>query len=454
MKLVRVPHIATHVSALIVSFAQLGTLVTSRIPASSDFIGLTTAMVACVAAADAGAQEQKPDQPPQENSGQAEATPAEPKPQSFMDIYGFAQLDLGYDLRVTNPDWFDVNRPSRLPSVPGEFGKNGNTFFSVRQTRFGVKGSQFTSLGELKYQFEFDMFGVGVNAGQTTIRPRHYYGEIGPVLAGQTNSVFMDVNVFPNILEYWGPNGMVFLRLPQLRLTAGGNGPTTFMVSLEQANASADSSSIADRVDLTNVHGRFQYPDVAAAVSHTWHNKSYLRLAGILRDFKIDNTATNYTQNLTGWGVNASANLVIHKDVLRLQYVIGDGIQNYMNDAPFDVAPEANVGNLVRPIKGKPVPMHSFVVYLDHTWNDHWTSAIGYSELVTENTSLQAPATFRKGRYASVNLLYSPFKNFLTGGEFQYGKRYNFTNGYNPDDYRVQFSFKYAWDFKVFGKKS
>jgi hypothetical protein len=131
----------------------------------------------------------------------------------------------------------------------------------VRQSRFGVKGSQYTDLGELKYEFEFDMFGVGVDAGQTTIRPRHYYGELGPVLAGQTNSVFMDVDVFPNILEYWGPNGMVFLRNPQLRYTPV-NGATKFMIALEKPGASGDAGLIADRIDLSNVHARFPKGEV------------------------------------------------------------------------------------------------------------------------------------------------------------------------------------------------
>jgi hypothetical protein len=32
------------------------------------------------------------------------------------------------------------------------------------------------------------------------------------------------------------------------------------------------------------------------------------------------------------------------------------------------------------------------------------------------------------------------------GSEFQFGRRVNFSNGYNFNDYRVQFSFKFDWD--------
>lgn len=387
----------------------------------------------------------------QETQGQGGSPSPQDEQKSYLDVYGFVMLDMGYDVKTNDPNWFDVMRPSKLPSVPGEFGKDGNTYFGVRQSRFGVNGEQYTSIGKLKYEFEFDMFGVGVDAGQTTIRPRQYWGEVGPILAGQTNSVFMDGDVFPNTVEYWGPNGMVFLRNPQLRFTPI-NGATKLMFALEKPGGSGDAGAIANRIDLSNIHARFQFPDVSAAISHTWEDKSYIRVAGIFRDFKIDNLKNNATQNVEGWGVNVSSNIHFAKDVLRLQYVYGEGIENYMNDAPIDVAPELNLSNLAVPIKGKGVPMYSFVAYLDHSWSDKWTTAIGYARLLMHNTNLQLPDAFHAGEYASVNLLYSPFKNFMAGGEFQYGRRYNFSSGFNPNDYRVQFSFKYSFDFRVFGK--
>jgi hypothetical protein len=35
-----------------------------------------------------------------------------------FDIYGFGQGDFIVDFKRNNPDWFDVNRPSRQPSNP------------------------------------------------------------------------------------------------------------------------------------------------------------------------------------------------------------------------------------------------------------------------------------------------------------------------------------------------
>jgi hypothetical protein len=108
-------------------------------------------------------------------------------------------------------------RLNKLPSFDGQFGEDGSTFAGVRQTRLGVRGFTPTALGELKTTFEFELFGTGVDEGQTTFRLRHAYGELGKFGAGQWWSPFMDIDVFPNSIEYWGPAGMVFFRNVQVR---------------------------------------------------------------------------------------------------------------------------------------------------------------------------------------------------------------------------------------------
>ena len=139
------------------------------------------------------------------------------KGESTFTIYGFAMLDAGYQFKQNDPNWFDVIRPTKLPAFRDQFDPDGKVYYGVRQSRLGVKSSTPTKYGELKTQFEFELFGTGVDAGQTTFRLRHAYGELGQFGAGQTWSPFMDIDVFPNSLEYWGPNGMVFFRNLQFR---------------------------------------------------------------------------------------------------------------------------------------------------------------------------------------------------------------------------------------------
>src|SRR6185503_6966549 len=180
-----------------------------------------------------------------------------------MEIYGFIMMDMGYNFNQIHPDWFDVVRPTKLPSFKNEFAPDGNFYFSVRQTRLGCKNYFQTGLGELRTQFEFEMFGTGVDAGQTTIRLRHAYAELGKFGAGQYWSPFMDIDVFPNTVEYWGPTGMAFFRNVQLRYMPI-QGPTRLTIALERPGASADQGIYADRIELGDVKPRFQYPDLSA----------------------------------------------------------------------------------------------------------------------------------------------------------------------------------------------
>src|SRR5579862_7156452 len=211
---------------------------------------------------------------------QAEEHAEQPKPSSSINFYGYAMADSGFNFGSINPDWFDVERPTQLPSSKGEFGPDGSTFFGVRQTRFGVKSFTPTPVGDLKTIFEFELFGTGVDAGQTTFRLRHAWGELGHFGGGQTWSPFMDIDVFPNSLEYWGPNGMVFFRNVQVRWTPIRSNKTEVMVALERPGASADQGVYSDRIELLNVKPRFNLPNVTghARMTRSW---GYIQAAGL-----------------------------------------------------------------------------------------------------------------------------------------------------------------------------
>ena len=373
-----------------------------------------------------------------------------------MDIYGFAMMDMGFNFRTINPDWFDTMRVTKLPSFEGEFGKNYSTFAGVRQTRFGVKAAAPTSLGELKTIFEFEMFGVGVDEGQTTFRLRHAYGEVGKFGAGQTWSPFMDPDVFPNSLEYWGPTGMVFYRNVQFRWMPL-QGKTNVTIALERPGASGDSGRLADRIELSDISPRFALPDLTGQFTHgtSW---GYIRAAGVVRRINWDDNLADVLDlggHVTGWGVNVSSNINIgpdnKKSVVKLQAVYGKGIENYMNDAPVDVGIVANPGDPALPIKGQALRVYGIVAFLDQKWNDKWSSSMGYSIEDIKNSDLQLPIAFRKGQYALANLLYYPVPNVMLGGELQWGRRDNFSDGFHYDDYKLQFSFKYNFSHKIGG---
>jgi nucleoside-specific outer membrane channel protein Tsx len=153
-----------------------------------------------------------------------------------------------------------------------------------------------------------------------------------------------------------------------------------------------------------------------------------------------------------GWGLNFSSNLKFGQgDVLRLQLVYGEGIENYMNDSPVDVGIARNPGNTVRPVKGDTLPIVGTVIFLDHQWNEKWSSTVGYSNQNITNSDGQAPDAFHAGHYALGNLLYSPVANVMMGGEFQWGRRVNFSDHFQYDGYKMQFSFKYNFSHRLGG---
>jgi hypothetical protein len=381
-------------------------------------------------------------------------TAAKPDDKPRLDIYGFAMLDMGYQAKQNDPNWFDVVRPTKLPAFPNEFGEDGHFYAGVRQSRLGVKGFIPTDVGEVKTIFEFELFGTGVDAGQTTFRLRQAWGELGAFGAGQTWSPFMDPDVFPNSVEYWGPNGMVFFRNVQARWTPWQNGDSNFMVALERPGASADQGAYAGRIELQDVKARFPLPDLSAHFRYA-KDWGHVQVAGILRQMKWDDLngdQFDLSGDATGWGINVSTNLKVSKHVIRASVVYGAGIQNYMNDAPVDVGIERNLSNPRTPVVGKALPILGIVAFVDLNWNDEWTSTVGYSMVDIDNSDAQTDDAFKKGQYALANILYHPTAAVFLGPEVQWGKRENFRDGFTSDDFRIQFSAKYNFKLSLGGK--
>ena len=384
----------------------------------------------------------EPDAPP------PTATPKQDKSGNTFEVYGFVMVDAGYQFGQNDPAWFDVIRATKLPSFENEYGRDGHTYFGVRQTRFGVKSSTPTKWGDLKTQFEFELFGTGVDAGQTTFRLRHAYGELGQFGAGQTWSPFMDIDSFPNTVEYWGPTGMPFFRNVQVRWMPI-KGQSRVTIALERPGASGDAGVVADRIELEGIRPKFAWPDLSweARYGKNW---GYVEIAGILRSIKWVDTNDDKLDlggSDLGWGLNLTSNLnFTKKDVARLGAVYGEGIQNYMNDSPVDVGAEFDLSDPLRPIKGRALPIFAMTAFLDHTWNEKFTSSVGYSFQNIENSSAQLDSAFHRGHYAIGNLLFYPVKNAMVGAELQWGRRENYRDNFTSDDLRIQFSFKYNFN--------
>jgi DcaP outer membrane protein len=373
------------------------------------------------------------------------------------DLYGFVMADAGYNAGRIDPDWFDVMRPSKLPSFENQFGEDGETWFSARQSRFGIKFWQPTAKYDVRGIFEFELFGVGDDAGQTTFRVRHAYLQYNKFGAGQYHSVFMDMDIFPDSIEYWGPPGMILFRNVQARYMPIMGDKHNVAISLEKPGVSGDAGRydefVASRAGL-NV--RSPLPDLAAhyRYSDEW---GHVQLAGILRRIELDDTtddAFDFSDQLTGWGLNFTTRFKLGRGTVKGGLVYGEGIETYLNDATPDFAAlpdplDPNDPGLP-PGGAAPIPVVAASLFYDVPWSDRFTSTFGFSfqDRDLDGTAV-LPDAFKSGRYALANLTYYPVRELMTAVELQYGRRKNFSDGWDYDAWRIQFSAKYRFSFRL-----
>jgi hypothetical protein len=233
------------------------------------------------------------------------------------------------------------------------------------------------------------------------------------------------------------------------------DGTSHARVAIEAPGASGDAGVLADRVELQNVKARFPSPDFTGHY-RLGGKRGYFQFGGALRYIAYDDVLTTDKFDLSGhvwgWGISLSSGLKVGKnDMLHLQFINGAGVENYFNDAPVDVSIKSNPGNAATPVVGEALGDFGLVLFLDHTWNDRFTSAVGYSRVDISNSNGQAANAYKNGQYALVNLLCTPAKNVMMGGELQWTHRENFSDGFSVSDVRLQFSFKYSFGVKVGG---
>ena len=124
----------------------------------------------------------------------------------------------------------------------------------------------------------------------------------------------MDIDVFPNTVEYWGPTGMAFFRNVQVRYMPI-QGDTRLTFALERPGASADQGIYAGRIELADVKPRFPLPDFSAEYRKAG-KFGYVELAGILRSMKWEDQGTDpyeLSGDALGWGLNLVQTLNLAK---------------------------------------------------------------------------------------------------------------------------------------------
>ncbi len=332
-----------------------------------------------------------------------------PGTNTSLDIGGHIWNDIIYnDREMDNQAGF---QPSSIPTVNQR--RSNESTFSAGQSKLYFKTFTPTQWGDMNTRIEFDMW---QEDGSSDFHLTHLWAELGPFGAGQTFSNFMDITSFPNIIEYWGPNSMVFTRQSQVRYTHTLSDNTRIAISLE------DPHSDITLPDGAPADGREEWPDLALSY-FTEGDWGHFRVGGLLRQISAEaNDGSGRQDEDLGWGLNFTGSLNFgEQDRLVYQYAFGEGFARYMNDpccsvvGGNDAALDKN-GNL------KAIDIAGGFVYWDHFWSKRWSTSIGASYAEIDPLAGQKNEAFDHGFYTSANLLWYPADPLKVGFELIYGE--------------------------------
>jgi hypothetical protein len=327
----------------------------------------------------------------------------------------------------------DENRfvTARIP-VSGEPAYDGDGQFNIN-----AKGSQLrldvrapTVAGSPRFYYENDFYGSG--GGEFPYRIRHLYGQIYNIIVGQTYSVFEDPDVWPDTVDYEGPNSAIFARRPLIRYQHRFGDEWQGNVSIEQPESEVDASFDADAT------GSNEAPD--GGLNFRWERAEvgHVQLATILRDIGVNGPVVG-DQNAFGWGLNLSGGFeVFANDSIQTQLTYGEGIFRYVNDdfqnldAAFDRS-----GNL------EPLPYFGAMFGFTHHWSEAFRSTASYGYVTVDNAFSQDGDTYHETHYGSLNLIWQIRKRLSVGLEELYGRK-STVDGSDGDVFRTQIGLVYS----------
>jgi hypothetical protein len=274
----------------------------------------------------------------------------------------------------------------------------------------------------------------------------------------------MDYDVFPNVLDYEGPPGMVLMRQPIAAVRIPLSCRTKFTMGIEQPYSditwfdgtdfvvNPGSGIITDAGVDRNIQ---DVPDLTANWRYTG-DYGHLQVAGIARKISfLDDTGLaddelGYGVNLTGtwhpWGRCGGCSCDGEKTPLQKsrflwQFAAGEGINRYIQDvnglgldAAFDPATGLEL-----------IPAAGWFLYYEQWWSQKWASVVGYgvSESDLDDTTLPGD-TYERATYASANIIWLPTDRMGVGLEYLFGSREN-RDGQSGEANRIQMAFQYKF---------
>ena len=148
-----------------------------------------------------------------------------PGTNTSVSFSGYVKFDAIHDFNTDLGDSFEAYGKFPLKGADDR----PKTSFHARQSRIRFDSLTKTDAGDLKTRIEGDFYYYD----GAPFRLRHAYGSLGPVLAGQTWSIFQDEDTYADTVDFGGPVGIVSSRRSQLRYTWSMGKSLTGQVAIE-----------------------------------------------------------------------------------------------------------------------------------------------------------------------------------------------------------------------------
>lgn len=377
--------------------------------------------------------------------------------------YGMVRVDAIFDFNpIGATDSFATS------SIPVPQGRGQNVSLTPRYTRLGFDTeTPWEAMDwKIKTRLEVDFFNGNQSGafGSFPLRLRFAWVDFGPFLIGQSASLFMDYDAFPNVVDYQGPPGMVLMRQPiaavrfplgeKFKISAGMEQPYSDIQWFEGGGWVVNPGT--GNITTPGVGRNIQdMPDFTGNLRYTG-DYGHVQLAGIARKLTFQpataasDSVFGYGGNLTGtwhpWAQwegcpTSDAKTPMQKSRFLGQYAAGRGIARYIQelngfglDATYD------------PTNGfRAISSQGWFVAYEQWWADNWASNFTLGGTARSSLTGTLPDnTLKEATYYSANIIWFPVERMGVGLEYLTGSREN-KDGESGTAHRLQAGLQYKF---------
>ena len=349
-----------------------------------------------------------------------------------------AQVDMMFDDKFMG--YQDLFIPSSIPVDGAPFSDSGSRFnASAKQSMFRMDYRRESDYGAIHVVYKNNFFGFG--GPEMDYNLQYLYGELEAenytLLAGNYLSAFTDIDVFPNTLDYEGPNSFTFKYTPQIRWTptlyrGDPDGKLTLPISLEEPKA--------DIAILGDYQPYSAWPDVTIGLRWSdpdWH----IQWVNLFRHLAVQSAIDDRTASTTAYSTQLTfAAGVFGDDSVQAWASWGKGYANFLQDVSglgLDAAFNTDLDL-------KAIDADGYGAGYTHSWSDKLSSSAsyGYLKINPDDDMILDPALPQKTEFFSINLAWQFSDRAMAGVEYLWGSNTDFTDA-SGNAQRIQATLRY-----------